>query len=232
MNIIYTVLDAVLSVVALLLCVLPHEIAHGYTAYLMGDNTAKYMGRLSINPLKHINYNYAKFILGGMLIAKLLTNVPVMGTLASMLMWVGFVLLLKPVPINAGNFNDPKKGMAITALAGPVTNLVFAFLSCVLWAYFPFVPVLSEFFMVLASYNISLAVFNLIPVPPLDGSRVLFAFLPQKYYFQLMQYERYIMFGFLALVWFGVLDAVITRGSYNVFNAFIKIISYFPGTPF
>lgn len=227
-NTIYNILEAALSVAALLLCTIPHEVAHGYAAYLMGDNTAKYMGRLSLNPLKHINKTYAGLILGGMFVSKLLSNVPILGTIADILMWVGFVLLLKPVPINAGNFRDPKKGMAITALMGPVTNIIMAFIACVIYRYAFNIPVISSFLMTLMSYNLTLAVFNLIPVPPLDGSRVLFAFLPQRYYFELMRYERYIMIVFLALVWMGALDAVVARGAMNILNIFIKIVSKLP----
>ena len=225
MNIITTIFNAVFSVAALLLCSIPHEIAHGYTAYLLGDRTAKYMGRLSLNPLKHINPTYAGIILGGMFLARLLTFVPFIGTIADVLMWVGFVLLLKPVPINASNFTDPKKGMAITALMGPVTNLVLAFIACVIYRYTFTVPYLSDFLLILMSYNISLAVFNLIPVPPLDGSRVLFAFLPQRYYFQIMQYERYIVLGVFALIMLGVLDTPISLATGFLQQTILKICS-------
>lgn len=236
MVVFYKILEAVFSVAALLLCVLPHEIAHGYSAYLLGDRTAKYMGRLSMNPLKHINPTYAGIILGGMFISKLLSSVPFIGSIASILMWIGFVLLLKPVPINPANFKDPKKGMAITALMGPLTNIVMAFIACVIWRYLFKINFLSEytqilvmgFFETLIVYNLTLAVFNLIPVPPLDGSRVLFAFLPDRYYFQIMQYERYIMFFFLILVWVGVLDEVVSRGAYNIMTFFFEIVSKLP----
>lgn len=220
------ILFAVFEVLALLLATIPHEIMHGYTAYLLGDNTAKWQGRLSFNPLNHINPRYAGFILAGAFLGRL---IPALSFITSIFMWVGFVLLLKPVPINPGNFNDPKKGMAIVGLAGPLTNLVIAFISLTLFAYFGHIPHLTFFLLVVASYNIKLAVFNLIPVPPLDGSRVLFAFLPQKYYFTVMQYERYIQIIFLALVWFGVLDVLISNGSNNVLRAFLDIISKLPG---
>ena len=233
-----TVITALITVLTLLLALLPHEIAHGYTAYLMGDRTAKQMGRLSFNPLRHINPMYAGWILLGVFVGELFSNAA-MATLSRILMWVGFVLLLQPVPINPSNFRDPKKGMAITALMGPVTNLVIGFLSMLLfyisliglnWSIIHSNQALlqtskyaMEFFANLTSFSITLAVFNLIPVPPLDGSRVLFAFLPSRYYFKVMQYERYIMIVFLVLVYTGAFDMLIGNGVKNIFSAFEKV---------
>ena len=124
-------ITALITALTLLFALLPHEIAHGYTAYLMGDRTAKQMGRLSMNPFRHINPIYAGWILLGVFVGELFPS-NITSSLSRILMWVGFVLLLKPVPINPANFRDPKKGMAITALMGPVTNLVIGFLSALL----------------------------------------------------------------------------------------------------
>lgn len=228
MNILHTVIECIFIAVIMIITLLSHEIAHGYTAMFLGDNTAKWSGRLSLNPFRHINPRYAKWIFIGVFVGKL---IPMLSFLSSLVMWVGFILLLQPVPINPANFQDPKKGMAITALAGPVVNLLIAFVSMFLWVAVSRtdIPYLTEylflFFQTLVMYNIQLAVFNLIPVPPLDGSRVLFAFLPSRYYFQIMQYERYVMLIFLAMVYMGVFDVLISRGAVNIFNAFFGIVS-------
>ena len=134
-----------------------HEAGHALAAWLLGDPTAKREGRLSLNPFAHFD---------------------LLGTLCMVFAGVGWA---KPVSTNPRNFKNPKWGMALTALAGPVANIVLAYLA--------------------------MAVFNFIPVPPLDGSRILLVALPQRAYFGLMKYERYIMIALLAAVWMGLLDA-------------------------
>ena len=193
-----------LSILATLLLTLPimmlalsvHETAHGFVAWRCGDNTAYNLGRLTLNPIRHLDP-------------------------------AGFVCLLifgfgwaKPVPINTRNFRNPKRGMALSALAGPVANLLLGLVCTLLYSvcwgavsYFSYTQGVSDFLYTLLSLltealwygayiNFVYMVFNMIPIPPFDGSRVALAFLPAKTYFGLMRYERQIMFGILIALLF------------------------------
>ena len=173
-----------------------HECAHGYVAYKLGDPTAKYSGRLTLNPMAHFD--------------------PI-GALCMVLFKFGWA---KPVPINPMYFRDRKKGSALTALAGPVSNILLAFVSTIFFSiYIAFVYVkfqnpLTDFvyilFQQLALVNISFAIFNLIPFPPLDGSKILGMFLSYQNYNKLLMYER---FGFPILIILsltGALGAVLS----------------------
>ena len=194
----------ILSMLSVIFLTLPiHEFAHGLTAVKLGDPTPRYQGRLTVNPFAHIDY---------------------LGAACILLLGFGWA---KPVQINARNFKNPKAGMAITALAGPVANLIMALICLVFHNLFltlwlkSFTAVFQYaflFFYFIAQINVYLAVFNLIPIPPLDGSRLLAAFLPTKQYFALMRYERYIFFGLLALIWFGVLDVPLSFLAGNLFS--------------
>ncbi len=167
-----------------------HESAHALTAHWLGDDTAKDQGRISLNPFKHINLFGALFML-----------------------FVG-VGAAKPVPINASKFKKPKVGMAVSALAGPVSNLLLAYLSMILYRFLYSISylngsdlsILLYVFQYAAILNIGLAVFNLLPIPPLDGSRIVTMFLPDKSYFGIMKYEKYIFIALFILIFSGLLD--------------------------
>ena len=186
------------SLVVIFLTLPVHEYAHAFVANRLGDPTARHQGRLSINPMVHVDY---------------------IGAL--MILFFGFGWA-KAVPVNMRNFRNPKRDMAITAAAGPVSNLIMAFFALIFYHLFDLLRLQTTasgtmvalgwvcgFFGFVASINISLAVFNLLPLPPLDGSRILGLVLPNRIYYTIMQYERYIFFLVLALVWLNVLDPIL-----------------------
>ncbi|MBQ2933644.1 MAG: site-2 protease family protein [Clostridia bacterium] len=194
-----------------------HEWAHGFVSTKLGDPTPRWQGRLTLNPIAHIDW---------------------MGAAGILLFGIGWA---KPVQVNARYYKNPKWGMAIVALAGPLSNIIVAFISYFLYGIictvfiktgiiyenYSFLMVLASFFGTVAQINVYLAVFNLIPIPPFDGSRILFTFLPQKYYFKIMQYERYIFIGVLIIIYTGILDLPLSILSSNILN-FVADLAFLP----
>ena len=192
----------ILSALATLITLSIHEFAHALAAHKLGDDTAKYMGRLTVNPIKHLD--------------------PI-GALCMVFFRFGWA---KPVPINPRNFKNPKRDFAISALAGPLSNLIIAFFSAFLYltSYaiakditfennltLEIVQNMLDFIFIFHRINVGLAIFNMIPISPLDGSRILNAVLPPKLYFKIMKYERTIYFILIGWLFFGyvVSDALL-----------------------
>jgi Zn-dependent protease len=187
------IVEYVLSFLAVLVILTVHEYSHGYAAYRLGDNTAKNFGRLSLNPLKHLD--------------------PI-GTICLVVFGFGWA---RPVPVNLRNLKNPRRDSAIISLAGPLSNLILAFISAfnylLIFSLLKDISFQNEFLLSLAnnlllflylfhSINVGIAIFNLIPIPPLDGSKLLFSFLPPKAYIAMLRNERkiyYVLIGWLLL---------------------------------
>ncbi len=180
-------------ILAMLVAIPVHEVAHGWVSDKLGDHTARQMGRITLNPIKHLD---------------------MFGLLSMLIIGVGWA---KPVPVNPHVYKNRKLGMAITALAGPTSNFILAFISVIAFKSVFYIAAFSVghtmleawplaaqgayyVLMYFALINITLALFNLIPIPPLDGSRILGVVLPERIYFGIMRYERYILFALLGLI--------------------------------
>lgn len=183
--------DYAVVVAASLLCIMFHEVSHGFVALKLGDPTAKRSGRLSFNPVKHID---------------------LWGLLMMAVFKFGWA---KAVPVDMRNFKHPVRDMAITAAAGPISNLILAFFALCIRAGAVYVNYRTEgaissfmvlFFEYVAILSVGLAVFNVIPIPPLDGSKILYALLPRRAYFRILRYERYGFLLLMVVLYLGVLD--------------------------
>ena len=193
--------DLLISVIPAVVCMTVHELCHGLAALAMGDDTAETHKRLSLNPLRHID--------------------PV-GLIMLVVFKVGWA---KPVPVNMMNFRHPKRGMAITALAGPASNLVLAcavlFLRGLITlplAKLSWGAEVLQLFDTTAYLSICLGLFNLIPIPPMDGSKVLFSLLPDRIYMQLMRYEKYGMLLVLLVMLSGTVTEKLNGAAYFIFD--------------
>ncbi|MCD7947488.1 MAG: site-2 protease family protein [Oscillospiraceae bacterium] len=182
----------IISAIACLLCITVHELCHGLAAYRLGDPTAKNAGRLTLNPIKHLD---------------------IVGLVMMLVAKVGWA---KPVPVNMNYFKNPKRGMALTALAGPLSNFITGFISLALLSlmiHFPLrslpntvLSLLVSFLASVTIFSIGMGVFNLIPISPLDGSKIFFSFLPDRIYYGILKYERYVMIVLVLLTFFGFLS--------------------------
>lgn len=212
MNITYYLMSAIVTLIALTL----HELAHGWVSSKLGDPTPRIQGRLTLNPLAHLD---------------------IVGTILMVLTGFGWA---KPVEVNPMYYKNRKRGMALVGIAGPLTNLLLAILGTIIW-FLPYVisalaggtlPAwfeggFSSFMYLFVYRNLCFMVFNLIPIPPLDGSRVIAMFLKDKAYYTLMSYERYSFILIIILSVTGVFDTVIGTGvnlSFRlIFGAVIKM---------
>ena len=219
------IVDILISVPCVLIALTFHEFAHALAAYKLGDPTAKYFGRLTLNPLKHID---------------------IFGAICMLLFRFGWA---KSVPIDVRFFKKPRRDMALTALAGPLTNMLLAFVGSFIFCFFQAVIVVPDSFLEQSSFlyyslyafysiqltfiwlNIALAIFNLIPLPPLDGSRIFLVWLPDRTYFRIMRHERQIAMIFMAILILDsyILDGILTSGlSFTVeliFNGMLSLFS-------
>ena len=177
----------ILLAIPLLYSIIIHELAHGWVAYRMGDPTAKLLGRLSLNPLKHLD--------------------PI-GTIMLFIFGFGWA---KPVPVNFNNLRDTRKGLITVSAAGIIANMLLAFMAFFLNRVISPSPsgILGALLYYLAQINIMLAAFNLIPLPPLDGSKILMGFAPGKFQHLLLRLEPYGFFIIIGLLYLGVLNPLI-----------------------
>ena len=214
-----TIIVFLFYLIAILLSLSVHESAHGFIAYKCGDSTAKNLGRITMNPIKHIDP---------------------FGFLCMMVAGFGWA---KPVPVNSRNFRKPRRDIALVSLAGPLSNLLVAVIFVAIWR-FTCIPIaesiikasaesnvfmytllssLQRFISVMITMNVSLAIFNLIPIPPLDGSKILYMLLPPKVYFKIAPYERYLHIVLIVLLATNIITPVISFISGKVVSLLLSL---------
>lgn len=193
---------------AALIAIMCHELTHGLFSYLLGDPTPKEQGRLSLNPMKHLD---------------------LFGTLSLIFFGFGWA---KPVQIDPRYYKNPKWGMALVALGGPLANFVIAFISGLLLTIMykhpidsSLLSIIYDFIYILMVINIGLGVFNLIPIPPLDGSKIIGAILPNNAYNQYMKYQKYGMIFILGLL--VLLDVLESLGYPSLLNELLDVVVNF-----
>lgn len=196
----------IVTAAALLITIVLHELAHGYMALALGDDTAQRMGRLTLNPLAHL-------------------NVP--GMLSLIIFKFGWA---NPVPINFNRLKPRRLGIILVSIAGVSMNLIIAFLASFGYVYTLYNQsnvLFSEFFALLLIYNISFAVFNLLPLPPLDGSKLVVSFFPTEFQNKFYMYEKYFYFLLLILVFTRTINTIIGPIVQSLFKLFINIAAGF-----
>lgn len=202
-------------VIAVILAMSIHEMAHGLVSYWLGDPTAKLQGRISLNPFAHVDW---------------------LGVLCLLLFHFGWA---KPVPVDPSYYKDRKTGIIWTSFAGPVANFLLAFV-CIfclililklnpLFLYSNLGSLLESVLSMTATLNIGFGLFNLIPVPPLDGSKVLFAFLPDEQYYRFIQGSPFFMLVLVVLIYLGILSQPLSMMQNGIWNAFVQICSFLLG---
>lgn len=207
----FNLMSIIINVPITLIALTGHEFAHGWVSSKLGDPTPERDGRLTLNPLAHLD---------------------VVGTILMILTGFGWA---KPVMVDPRYYKDRKKGMALTAIAGPLANLIMAFIAMFIYAVLYYavlktgitagmlVTFLSQFMIALAVRNLCFMIFNIIPIPPLDGSKVLGMFLPDRTYYTMLQYERYCMLLIMVLSLSGAFNKIIGTGVSAVMGGILRL---------
>lgn len=195
----------IVKILAVMICISVHEFSHGYVAYLLGDKTAKNAGRLTLNPLAHFD---------------------IIGIL--MFVFIGFGWA-KPVPINISNFKKPKRDVVAVSIAGPLSNFLLAFSLIFLTriglkTQNEYLFYVANFAYITACYSVALGVFNLIPIHPLDGSKIIGPFLPKNTQIFMYKNQQFMQFALIIGLYFGLLSAPLIKVQYFIVNLLTDVV--------